>query len=85
MTYSHGIGHIAFGIQDQVRDTVLILIAPVPERDLNGDNKGQSVMICAPGCTPRRRDMDCDPRLERMPNTCYHKRDKSEILKNNQR
>lgn len=36
MANSHGTGHIASGIQDQVRDTVFILIAPVPERDLVG-------------------------------------------------
>lgn len=36
MTYSHGTGHIASGIQDQIRDAVLILIASVPERDLKG-------------------------------------------------
>lgn len=35
-TYSHGTGHIASGIQDQIRDAVLILVAPVPERDLRG-------------------------------------------------
>lgn len=36
VTYSHGTGHVASGIQDQIRDTVLILVAPVPERDLRG-------------------------------------------------
>lgn len=39
MANSHGTGHIASGIQDQVRDTVLILVAPVPERDLVGTTR----------------------------------------------
>lgn len=39
VSYSHGTGHITSGVQDQVRDAVLILIAPVPERDLRGTTR----------------------------------------------
>lgn len=35
-THSHGTGHVASGVEDQVRDAVLILVAPIPERDLAG-------------------------------------------------
>lgn len=39
VTYSHGTGHITSGIQDQVRDAVLIFVAPIPERDLKGTTR----------------------------------------------
>lgn len=39
VSYSHGTGHITSGIQDQVRDAVLILIAPIPERNLRGTTR----------------------------------------------
>lgn len=51
-THSHGTGHVASGVEDQVRDAVLILVAPIPERDLAG-RQDSRVMLRAPGRAPQ--------------------------------
>lgn len=37
--YSHGTGDVTSGIQHQVGDTVLVLIAAIPEGDLGGQGQ----------------------------------------------
>lgn len=51
-THSHGTGHIASGIEDQVGDAVLILVAPIPERDLVGTTRQRGDALC-PGREPQ--------------------------------
>lgn len=46
VTHSHGAGHVASSVEDQVRDAVLILVAPVPERDLVGTMRQLGDALC---------------------------------------
>lgn len=51
-THSHGTGNVTSGIEDQVRDAVLILVAPIPERDLVGTTRQRGDAPC-PGHEPQ--------------------------------
>lgn len=42
---SHGRGQVTAGIQQEVRDTVLVLVAAIPEGNLDRESQGMGVAV----------------------------------------